>query len=336
MRAARSLVRAIPDGRPGQRLHIAAVAVAGLLVAACGGSGPTVRPSAEPTAPPSAESTPLSQEEVAAWIRFRLAYGLRADVAWVVEVARDPKADQGVFDVPLMPAEVEQVFELASDAEALAPLVERHGRGLPGFGGVWLELPRVGIGFTEGVAERRAEVADLFGERVFVREVRFTLAQLEDFAEMLEAERDWFANVGVQLTNTDVVKEANQVLLWIREGPYPLAEQQIREHFDDTGWLAFRYQRPPPWAGPLGDLQVTVVDAQGRPVPVYCLILAHDPRVMQEEFLFVEDGKCFFEGLPAVEWKLRVDDELRSVQVYGTFVVRPDRVERGTLVLGEP
>jgi hypothetical protein len=120
--------------------------------------------------------------------------------------------------------------------------------------------------------------------------------------------------------------------------PWPDEEVQtrIREHFGDTGWMQFTYDGPRPWTGPLGDLQVTIVDSSGQPAAVYCLLGTTDPRVQAERFDFVEDGKCFYQDLPAVVWSLRIDQESRTEEatVFKDFAVPPGGVERATVVIG--
>jgi hypothetical protein len=271
--------------------------------------------------------------DVQSWIRFRGIYGLQADAEWAVAVARNPAASDD-FGVPLLPSEAQQVVDAASSAERLLPSAERYAATFSGFAGAWLDLPHVVIAFTGPTTDRRTEAAALFGSQVEVREVQYTLGELEAFFASVQSDTDWFPSIGEELVDTSLDLAANRVSLHLRS-PDPAAEMLIAERFHDSGWMAFTYDGPAPWTGPRGDLEVTVVEAGGHPAAVDCLIGSTDPRVQQEQFGFVDDGRCFYEDLPAVKWTLRIDydGENEAQTVFRDFVVKPNDVQRATVVV---
>src|SRR5687768_15469133 len=64
-------------------------------------------------------------------------------------------------------------------------------------------------------------------------------------------------------------------------------------------------QEPSPWAGPRGDLVVTVVYPSGEPAEGRCLLGSTDLEV--EEVDPIVDGRCSYHDIAAVKWSLRVD-----------------------------
>ena len=92
-------------------------------------------------------------------------------------------------------------------------------------------------------------------------------------------------------------------------------------------------QAPSPWAGPRGDLAVTVVYPSGEPAEGTCLLGSTD--LQAEEWGPIVDGKCSYHDIPAVKWSLRVDyeDGGDTGTVIRDFFVSPARVERATIVV---
>ena len=90
---------------------------------------------------------------------------------------------------------------------------------------------------------------------------------------------------------------------------------------------------PSPWAGPRGDLAVTVVYRSGEPAEGTCFLGSTD--LQEEDWGPIVDGECSYHDIPAVKWSLRVDYE--DGADYGTviqdFFVSPGRVERATIVV---
>ena len=217
--------------------------VAALVFALTACDGP---PSTAPTAPDVVESTPaFSQAELQSWIRFRSAYGLRADVQFVIEMASDPAVSREPFDVPLLPGELESIGKANASAQALLPIATAYADDFPEFGGAWLELPRVVIAFTAGVPQRRIEAAGIFQDHVIVREVRFSLEGLQRSVGAIQLDHAWFETVGAHLVDVGVDLLHNAVSVHIRYLDAAV-EAKARDRFGDTGWMLFTYDGPPP------------------------------------------------------------------------------------------
>lgn len=302
------------------------------MAVAMAGCGET--PTTSPVVP-SPLASAVSREQIQAWITFRLVYGLRADVEWVVEVANDPAATD-IFGTPLLLFEAQHVTDAQQRAANLVSTARGYGNRFPDeFAGTWIEGPLVVLAFSSEIEVHRANAASLFGEKVVVRAVQFSLRELEPFAAKVTDDRGWFETLGAELVDADVDEMLNVVNVHLR-WPDPSVETQARARFGDTGWMAFTYDGPPPWTGPRGGLEITVVDRHGHPASVECLLGSPDPRVQQEEFSAPADGKCFYEDLPAVKWSLRVDYESEAglMTAFEEFQVSAGRVERATVVVG--
>lgn len=316
----------------GAATAIALLAPAVMLLGGC--DQPPTTPT---TSQASAQATAVvSQQELQSWIRFRLVYGLRADVEWALAVANDPTASSEIFGVPLLPSELEQVGEAIVSAQGLVSIARGYADDFPEFAGTWLELPRVVLAFSDRVPEHRVEVDALFGDKAIVREVQFSLVQLQLFIKTMGADRAWFSSVGAEVVDFGIDEALNSVQVHLRSTD-PAIEGSARERFGDTGWMQFTYDGPGPWKGAVGDLEVTVVDTDGQPAAVECLLGTVDPRVQDEKFSFAADGKCFYRDLAAVKWSLRVDYDGQpgGEPVITDFLVPPDGVERATVVVGE-
>lgn len=308
-----------------------AIVVVSVAIASCGQPPATPSPAAA-----SALPTPVvSQAELQQWIRFRAAYGLRFDLEWVISVANDAAASSQPYGVPLLPRELEQVTKSNLSIDRVLPIARAYAEDFPEFGGAWLELPRVVLGFAGDVTERRAEAAAIFGDKVIVREVQFALADLERFMAEIVADEAWFNSVGAQVVDIGVDEAMNAVQVHLAV-PDETIERAARVRFDDIGWLNFTYDGPGPWTGPVGDLEISVVDGDGRPVAVACLVGSTDPRVQAETSMFAADGRCFFRDLAAVEWSIRVTYDVGPESLFAVerYVVRGGAVERATLVVG--
>ena len=314
------------------RRSAAAFLIAGAcLVAGCGQNPATPTPTVA-----SAQPTPVvSQAELQVWIRFRLVYGLRTDVEWVVAIATNPAASSAGYHVPMLPFELQLVDKANLSGAALLPAARGYADDFPEFAGAWLELPRVVLAFTGMLTERRAEVEAFFSDKVIVREVQFTLAELQGFMAAVVADEAWFSSVGGEVVDIGIDQAMNSVSVHIRS-PDEVIERQARERFSDTGWMQFTYDGPGPWKGPVGNLEVTVVDRNGKPAAVACLIGSTDPRVQAETSMFAPDGKCFFQDLAAVKWGLRVTYDFGgdSQIVLADYLVPAAGVERATVVVG--
>ena len=308
------------------------LAVICLLVLGCG----------EAPAPSAAAPTPthlpfgaVSQGELQSWIRFRLVYGLRADVDWVVHVARDPSAIGQEYNVPLLPEEFQRVIDASLSAENLLPAARRYAETFPTFAGAWLELPQTVIVFTDDVAERRTGVDELFGGNVRVRQVRYSLLDLKGFEDAVEAERDWLATIDVRAIDIGLDESDNSVRLYY-EAPSQAVEARIRERLGGPDWVRFDWAGPPPWTGPYGRLEIRVVDNDGLPVPASMVLRPLDPRVVAfGPTGELEDGMFVMPAWAAVAWEVDVTYVTRNGErtITKEFTVPEDDVVNVRIVV---
>ena len=309
---------------------IALVGAATLLVGGCG------QPQVSPPTASQAASPDFSQAELASWIRFRVIYGLRSDLEWVLKVAEDPTAVGAEYRVPLLQDELERVAEANSSADLLGLAARRYADVFPTFAGSWMELPRVVLAFTDELPARRAEVEALFGASVVVREVRYTLDQLQGFEKAMLADAAWFVTNNIKVIDISVDEMGNAVEIRYR-APTQEVEPLVREQYADSGWLRFEWAGPLPWEGPFGDLELTVVDSNGQPVDVVIVLRPNDPRVNAFGPAELEDGKFADKGLAAVDWLVEIKYSFKGEEktVTREFTVRPDELVKVKVVLDQ-
>jgi hypothetical protein len=304
------------SGVPGvRRLHWV---VAVLLLSIGGCATETSTPSISSSAASSATSKPtpaptssFDPADIARWIAFRSTYGLRADLEWVLLAAGDPSSAND-FDVPLAPAEINEVARKNRAAQDLVPAVTAYGGRFADFAGVRIDGPRVLILFKSAVDEHQTVLDELFGPgRIDVRAAPYSTADLEVLAAQVVAEQAWFATIRVEFIDAEPWEGAPVVRLRYI-APDRSAEPLITAHFGDPDWLTLRWLGPPPWTGPLGRLVVRIVDPEGRPLPraadPTCLPTPVETSVRYSAFPRDTDGtrRCVYEQVPAVAWDVEV------------------------------
>jgi len=97
-----------------------------LLLIGCAQSG-VVQPSTAPSIGPVASPTSAELEAM----RFRSDFGLRSDLEFVRQVALDPLASSREFAVPLLPAEVTELFAREANAQAALAIVTAEASAHP-------------------------------------------------------------------------------------------------------------------------------------------------------------------------------------------------------------
>lgn len=302
----------------------AALVLCGLvLVAACDlmSVEPTVLPpTVGPAQSESAERPTPRPEDVLAWQQFRAAYGLRSDQSWVLEVANDP-LNMNDIGVPLLRWEIDRVSAMNLAVVDLVPGLDAYGRLIPdSYAGTFIAGPIAVIQFTNQVDERRAALATLLGREapVEVRQVRYSLRELENFTMQVEADRAWFTSVGAELTSVGAKHQDNVVELTYRANVENL-EPRIRSHFGHTDWLTLSRDGPLPWAGGYGRLVVRIVDQTGDPVQAGVLPNSADGRVSSAFIPMEVEGLYEEERIEAITWEVIVTyfvgEEERSTSV---------------------
>lgn len=311
---------------------IAVVLLSAIAVIGCSDpAAPQHSPPPEVQVPPAG----LSQEQLDSWIAFRRTYGLRTDLAWVLDVANSPEVME-TFGVPMLQFEEAIVNHAQLSASDLVDRVRGYSNRFPEErAGVWIEGPLVVVAFSATISVHRAAVAALFGNKAVVREVRYSIKELQAFMRTVNAEKQWIESVVDHLLQIDFEEHLNAVEVSYLADTQAV-EAAIRAHFGNRDWLRLRYDGPGLWDGPRGDLKLTVVDADGDPVAIVCLLRASDPRVTVEHLpRELPDGKCFDEGLPAFAWVADityvVDGQERTITK--AFTVHQDSVTRIRVVV---
>jgi hypothetical protein len=265
----------------------------------------------------------VSPEDLAAAIAFREAFGLRADEAWVRMVAANPAHLSLDSDVPLMPAELDDLVRRNQPAEALYHLIEAYGTTVPSeWAGAFIDQKAgamVAAQFTGNLDLHRRRISELTGgsERFDVRQVPFSLAQLEGFAGEVRADEAWFSTVGATLFSVEVNGPDNTADAYFI-GKDPEAASAISDHFANPPWLTVHWQGPPPWTGPRGNLVIHVVDQNGKSLENFACVPQSQDRLASLGDVASStgpDGICRFKDLPAVSYRIELVGPKQGVGV---------------------
>ncbi len=277
------------------------VLVLATLAAGCQPSPST--PPSVPTSEPTA--TAPSPTEIANARRFRQDFGLRADDAWLIAVATDPDADRLTYGVPLTASEVAELGRRTMALEALKPVVIGYASTQPDYAGSYVDNVRGGVLVVQFSGRLDLHRSAIFanvrpGARLEVRQVRWSVADLEQFSSRLVGGEAWFRTIPAYLAGYGPNIMANRVEVEISSAD-PSAPAKIKAHYgwtdevvivtsDGTGVLLL----------PKGTLRITALDAQGRPVAgLACVAIsdlagAQEPRPVPMPTTG-RDGVCEFE-----------------------------------------
>jgi hypothetical protein len=329
------------------RRAVPLVALAWLLVGAlsAGCAVELERPTAPPE-PTLADATAEAVNEEAAleWIAFREQYELRSDRAWVLSVAGNPLSvnDTGI---PLLPYELVELGSVNIRLSELIPAVQAYGPTRPSvYAGTIVHGATVVLLVAGPTDEHEAALRALLPEAHDweVRSVRWSLASLESFVDIVKAHRPWFEAKGLLVPNTSPDEGRNQVLVDYLAPAEEMGEV-IRQRLGDPDWLELRYSGPLPWDGPPGRLEVRVVDEAGEPVEgIYCEAIPVDPTVNAETgdaFNTSAEGICSQPGLPVTRYRI-VANQLIEGEPHPlaevTLTVVADTVTRTSIVVDLP
>ena len=216
-----------------------AVALA-VLVTGCSSTPNPSPPEAPLSVPPSTARTlpaGISDDDVRQWTAFREFWGLRSDPQWVVAVAQDPAATVEM-DVPLLRWELIRIVELDQSAQDLVVRLEGYGSRYPDdFAGVFIDGPSVVVRFAHNLNAHRAVVGPRFEEtgRVRVEQAGYSLTELEQLANQVEARRSVIESLGLTFYSADVDVIDNQVR--VRYQGDPDLESELRTILGSPEWL---------------------------------------------------------------------------------------------------
>jgi hypothetical protein len=256
----------------------------------------------------------LSQQDFADAVRIRTSFGLRADEAWIRQVAADPNSWRGTstYGTALTPAEYAELQARQTSAEAVIETVESYGRTVPlEWAGLFIDHQAggvVAVQFTGHLEEHSTRIGRLISPaaRVEMRLVRWSLVDLEAFREGVVDAEAWFAEVDAQVDALDVRTDKNQVVVRV-SGRNPLAEEQILEHFGGAGWLAVESNVIASWDGQRGSLRVRAITVAGDPVSgLDCVALPDEPSAGSDRAPTDADGMCRITELGATWYSVEL------------------------------
>ena len=130
----------------------------------------------------------------------RECFGLRADPAWVEEVAglAQSRNDSGI---PLLPGEVASIGEAIRASDSAVAALKRYGERMPDvYAGVILEGAK-SILLVKGEPNEHARLLGLVlpAGSFEVRSVKWSTAELDDFSADVQADAAWFETIRAEL-----------------------------------------------------------------------------------------------------------------------------------------
>jgi hypothetical protein len=306
--------------------------------------GSATSPPSAPVVPPSVP--PLTSVALAEAKRFRQDFGLRADDAWILQVAADPSAADE-YGVPLTPEEGTELDRRAATVEPMRAVIAPYGQQHPGeYAGVWIDQTKGGMviaQFTRRIDQHRAALAGQMrpGAPLEVREVKWTLAELTAMAGRLRGADRWFASIDAFLLSVGVDVATNRVKIEISSAN-PEAADEIAAHFGLQGKVLVVSDGTGAGLLPYGSLLVKAVDDRGKPVPgLDCIFVADLPGAHETPIpppRTDRNGSCSLE-VPATGYWIRLQQHVgnqRSVAGLSRVVVSPDTTTRVSLRVEVP
>lgn len=234
----------------GKRARLAIALAVASLVVAC--SSPSTG-SLGPSLPSSTESPPPSPSiETQDALRFRTEFGLRADLDYITEVARDPTATFG-FGVALLPVEVDDLLRRQATAEAAAPLLDAYGEEHPDeFAGWYQDQAHEGalvVLFTGHLEDHLRGLWQTLQGRtppilVQVKGARSTLAMLAALQTRIEHDTSAWADRGIKIVFVATRVSLNVVELSVL-APAPTAEEQLADVYGPDDIIVYITDEPP-------------------------------------------------------------------------------------------
>jgi hypothetical protein len=232
-----------------------AIVVLVLALTACraiSGSSPAVTP--DPLADLDAETRQA--------IELRQQLGLRADLAWVQQVAADPNADTQLLAIPLTPAEtleIERRFAQSDEAAQIANAYATEHRD--SFAGLYIDQKRgsrIVVLFTADVGAHQAALDALWGEPGFivVEAAAFTQSALHHIQEEIGDASDELRAQGITLLSISagyLNESGYQNNVEVEAKSDNPEARDILEAFGPPGAVAVQiFPSDQPWSNPAG------------------------------------------------------------------------------------
>jgi hypothetical protein len=261
-----------PSGEPG-RSPAAAVVAQGPDASAVVASA-SVAPA--PSTPPTEEPLPSDLDpSLRHAIEFRRDLGMRHDLAYVLQAAKDPAARNMLLDFPMYPEEEAKLMAEQADTDVVVPIVQAHAAAnADEFGGLYIGLgderdDGVVTLWTGHLAEHEAAIrARLDPEnRVAFRRVRYSEAFLRGIQDRISGDWDWLISVPAAPLGVGVDILENVVSMQVSSAD-PQAEAMIREHYGLGEEIRIESDGTGAHLLPYGKVVGVVLGPDGKPIKV--------------------------------------------------------------------
>jgi hypothetical protein len=182
----------------------------------------------------SASAGPLPSA-IAYAIQQRKAFGLRADLAWVEQVAADPTARIFPLDFLMTPDEATAFEARQASFDEVVAAVQADAATVPDeFGGVYLDQQNghVVAQFTAHLEQHRQAILDRLGKAgpLVVEQVTYTEADLRALQDRISADWGWLKSLDAAATGVGVDTIKNCTVLEI-SSKNPDAPALILAHY---------------------------------------------------------------------------------------------------------
>ena len=166
-------------------------------------------------------------------VRQRISFGLRSDLAWVRQVAADPRARMEVLDFLMLPEEESALYASQSSYQAAAGAIQRYAESHKDeFGGLYIDQPgHVVVSlWTNDPEGHLAEVRKLGSGLgpIVARQVRWSEKALRAVQDKIDW--DWLAEVEAagQGVGADITRNVVEIDI---SSANPDAPRLIVEHY---------------------------------------------------------------------------------------------------------
>ncbi len=246
---------------------------------------------------------------------LREGVGLPADEANVRALLVDRSTVTREGRILMSPAEAEAWDARFDDMQMAGPALTEYGRAHPED---WADIfvkddGTVVTSFSGHIETHRSAIAAMFVPgtvRIEVRQVRWSLRELEPVRASIRKEITWFGRQAIQLEGGGVRPAENMVVIdvWTK-APRPGIEDEIIDHLDAEGKMRVDATVRPPLNLGTGSLTITVLDLAGKPVPeVDCFVRSDVPGALVEDVIHLTDerGVCRWDFVAATGYRVEI------------------------------
>ena len=177
-------------------------------------------------------------EDIEHAMRQRQLFGLRSDLAWVQQVAADPRARMEALDFPMLPEEEAEFGSRQHAYEAAVEVIERYAAShVDQFGGVYTDQPNhvVVSLWTHDPDGHLAELNKLgaVAKIIVARQVRWSERELRTVQDQIDW--GWFSEVDAkgEGVGADIVRNVVEIDI---SSANPDAPRHIVEHYVGCAW----------------------------------------------------------------------------------------------------